>query len=61
MQLSLLHVDGEWLVDNVIDIASAQDLGARPAPTADRTQHHHDIATPADRAGFDVESAGIAR
>lgn len=32
MQLSLLLVDGEWLVDDVIDIASAQDL-ASPGST----------------------------
>ncbi len=40
MQLSMLHVDGEWLVDNVIDIASAQSPGgaggspATPSTTA---------------------------
>ena len=28
VQLSLLRVDGEWLVDNVIDIASASDVGS---------------------------------
>ena len=36
LQLSLLRVDGEWLVDDVIDVATAADLGAgagTPAPT----------------------------
>lgn len=32
-QLSLVRIDGEWLVDNVVDIASAGDLGAA-APAA---------------------------
>ena len=36
LQLSLLRVDGEWLVDDVIDVATAADLGAgagAPAPS----------------------------
>ena len=41
MQLSLLSVDGEWLVDNVIDIASAQSpttpSGATPTTAAPST------------------------
>jgi hypothetical protein len=33
MQLSMLQVDGEWLVDEVVDIATAGGLGgADPAP-----------------------------
>ena len=34
MQLALLRVDGEWLVDNVIDIATAGAAGANPAAPA---------------------------
>ncbi len=41
MQLSLLSVDGEWLVDNVIDIATAQSpntvSAATPTTTAPST------------------------
>lgn len=33
LQLSLLRIDGEWLVDDVIDIATAQDLGGAPLGT----------------------------
>lgn len=33
LQLTLLQVDGEWLVDNVIDIATADALAPSPATT----------------------------
>lgn len=34
LQLSMLRIDGQWLVDNVTDIATASDLGAPPTPTS---------------------------
>jgi Mce-associated membrane protein len=34
LQLSMLRIDGQWLVDNVTDIATASDLGAPPTSTA---------------------------
>lgn len=37
MQLELIEVDGVWLVDEVIDIATAGGLGAPAAPPADAT------------------------
>jgi len=36
-QLALVRIDGEWLVDNVIDIASASDLGGAVAPATTTT------------------------
>lgn len=32
LQLAMIRIDGEWLVDNVLDIASAGDLGGSVAP-----------------------------
>ncbi|HEX4902076.1 MAG TPA: hypothetical protein VFV42_04650 [Acidimicrobiales bacterium] len=37
LQLSLLRVDGEWLVDDVIDVATAADLGAGAVAPASTT------------------------
>jgi hypothetical protein len=33
LQLAMVRIDGEWLVDNVIDIASATDSGGPVPPT----------------------------
>lgn len=35
LQLAMVRVDGEWLVDNVVDIASAGDLGGSVAPVGE--------------------------
>lgn len=32
LQLSMVRIDGDWLVDNVLDIASAGDLGGSVPP-----------------------------
>lgn len=37
LQLDLIKVDGVWLVDHVIDIATAGGIGARPVPTSTST------------------------
>lgn len=35
LQLAMVRIDGEWLVDNVLDIASAGDLGGSVAPAGE--------------------------
>jgi len=35
LQLAMVRIDGDWLVDNVLDIASAGDLGGSVAPVED--------------------------
>lgn len=35
LQLAMIRIDGDWLVDNVLDIASAGDLGSSVPPTGD--------------------------
>lgn len=35
LQLGMVRIDGDWLVDNVIDIASAADLGGAGAPATE--------------------------
>lgn len=35
MQLALVRIDGDWLVDNVVDLASAADLGGAAPPSGE--------------------------
>lgn len=32
MQLAMVRIDGDWLVDNVVDLASGGDVGGTPPP-----------------------------
>jgi hypothetical protein len=47
LQLAMLRVDGEWLVDNVVDIASAGDPGGPVAPVEETS----DTSAPPTSAG----------
>lgn len=35
MQLAMVRIDGDWLVDNVIDLASADDAGGTAPPSGE--------------------------
>ena len=47
LQLAMVRIDGAWLVDNVLDIASAGDLGASVPPV----EEGPDTSTPPTSAG----------
>lgn len=36
LQVAMVRIDGEWLVDNVVDLASAGDLGGPVAPVGEQ-------------------------
>ena len=50
MQLALLRVDGQWLVDNVIDIATAGAAGTSPASPAPDTDDSTTSTAPQEPA-----------
>lgn len=58
LQLSLVRVDGEWLVDNVLDIATAGDAADPVTPTADEDREAGDDPAETSSTSAPTTTAG---